>query len=170
MTYLESWENFESENCVFYSKILIRKFAIIWAELDLTSAKSKVDNAIGLNRSLRAKWPRKQVSHGMLVTYILVTFCDLALTSFESDLCTHAVPFLDKCQRFGWVWALCGPSNRPESHNAKSYILTFGLTLTWQVTLILKCKELNMCVSKRVFERHLAHLPTTLSLRDNLGG
>ena len=44
----------------------------------------------------------------MLVTYLLVTFCDLTLNLifFKSDLCTHAMTFLDLMPAL-WVSLSC---------------------------------------------------------------
>ena len=66
--------------------------------------------------------------------------------------------------------ALCGTPNGPES--PKCEMLHFGIWLHLDLTrnLNLKFKERIRCVSTRAVERRLAHLATTLTLRDNLQG
>ena len=136
MTHLDSEKKKNSsQKHVFLSKNIHLK---IWHYLTWhwPPLKIKLYGVIGLNdhfyRNLHAKCPRKHVAHDMLVTYLLVTFCDLTSTSLESDLCTHAVPFLVICQHFGWVWALYGPSNRAESPKVEK--VRWHLTWPWPDT------------------------------------
>ena len=142
MAYFESWGNSEQETRAFYVKILIWKFDLIWP--DWPPSKARLDDVIGLNdchhRYLRAKWPRKQVSHGMFVTSILwwpfVTWPRLFV---NMPFVLTQYPFWTHIQHFGWVWLNCNPSNRPEiTKRWKHFIVTFDMTLTWHATLILK--------------------------------
>ena len=72
MAHLEPWGNFEQETCAFYVKMLIWKFDLT---LICRPSTVRLNGVIGSNdchhRYLRAKWPRKHVSHGMFVTFTL---------------------------------------------------------------------------------------------------
>ena len=74
---LDSGEILSCKHMILCNTIALK----IWRHFDLTSIKSQVDEVIVSDdhyyRYLRAKWPRKHVSQGMIVTYFLVTFCDL---------------------------------------------------------------------------------------------
>ena len=107
----------------------------LWPDFHLTAVKSK------LWWRHRVKLPSPSIStskmnHKTCVTrhasdfYFLVTFCDLGLEPSRYDLCNHAVSFSDIYQHFVWVWALCCPSNRPDSHKCENSVVVF-LLLTW---------------------------------------
>ena len=89
--------------------------------------------------TLTWNWPRKGVSHDILLIFIFSDLLWPDLDLFKYDRCTHAATFLD-ISAFGWAWPICGPSNWPWAQNAKTRYsdiwLDFDLT---HKTLILKC-------------------------------
>ena len=109
-------------------KIFIRKFHLIWLDLDPISVKKQV----GWRH--RVKWPSLSISTRK-ITYdtcvrrhacnlFLVTFygLTLALTSYKYDFHALTVPFSDICQHSGLVWPLCIPSTRSESSKCEHLV------------------------------------------------
>ena len=66
---------FRARNMCFLYKTMIWKYDLIWRDLDLTSIQKSGWKTSHSQMShywyIRAKWPRKHVSHGMFVTFIL---------------------------------------------------------------------------------------------------
>ena len=83
---------FWARNMCFYAKILIWKFCLFDLTLTWPPSNVKLDDVIGSNdchhRYMRTKWPRKHVSRGMFVTFI-VTFCDPTFCDLFAASLTH---------------------------------------------------------------------------------
>ena len=111
-----------------------------WPLFDLAltwpSPKVKLGDAMGSNfrhyRYLRAKWPSKHASHGILVTFVFndLLWPDVDFEFFKYDLDNHALPFLATYHHFEWVWVLWSTSYRPESPECENAAF-WHFTWTW---------------------------------------
>ena len=89
-TYLESWGNSESETCVLCARYWFGNLTSFDLTLSWPPSKVIFDDVMGLDdhhyRCLRAKLPRKHVSHCIFVTFFLMNFCDMTLTLTFSNM------------------------------------------------------------------------------------
>ena len=109
----------------FLCKKKIWNFNLFRLTLTWPSSKINFHDVIGSDahhyRYLSVEWPRKRVSLGMFVTFMLY---DLLWPDnlFRYNLCTHVLSFSDMYQHFVWVWALCCPSNGPYSRKCENSV------------------------------------------------
>ena len=120
MSQLGSWGESESETLLFMQKYWLENFELIWPDLDLTSVKSQVGRHRRVRRSSFDIYvqnnPENMCCVACLWALFYSAFCCLILFYiFKYGLHTHALPFLEIYQQFGWGWILCSPSDRPES-------------------------------------------------------
>ena len=134
-------EILDKKHVLFMQKYWFENLTWPWPDLELTSIKSQI------GWSHRVKWlsplrsackmtQKTCVARHVCDFYFIVTFCDLTLTlTFLSmPFMLMQYPSWTFTHHFGWVQALCSPSNRPgapKCENASLWHLTWPWPDTW---------------------------------------
>ena len=138
----------------------------------LTSTKFRLDYVIGptdcQHRYLRAKWPRKHVSHRMFVTFLWWPFVTWpwARPLAKIPFVLMQYPFWTSIQHFGRVWPLFAARlTDPRAQKVKTLHCDIWPDLDLTRDLNLKILTWIRCtlIMMRAFKLRLARLTATLS-------
>ena len=172
----DCWGDSASETCLCFFNIFFENLTFFtWPWINfrifLVQIKSNCKITVAIDFLVpNGPWNMRQTTH--LKNLVLVTFFDLTFTLTWAKYETFSL-----VSTFAWSLGVHMESFGRKMLRLRSLrpatwihpILTFDLTLTWHVTLILSFRKWFGSVSSRSFECRLVRLSTSIRFRESMG-